>query len=764
MSLMKLFFLFKELAPKRHRKLVFCLSLSAYTILWAGCGSTGQTAAPSSPSAQSLSLSGSLTKGSVGSNYQEVLSVTGGHEPYHFAVGQGELPPGLNLNPQTGRISGVPTQPGTFSFTISVKANLLHATASHSFTLAVDPCPKCDAMRISPSEPSVAPGGKVQFSATGSNGGSPAVTWSASAGTITPGGLFTAPTGGSVQKISVTASSAASNSVQATTSVTITGGPFTITSASVPSADVSVPYSASLTASGGVPPYTWSIVWGSLPAGLQLGASTGALSGSPTQTGTFAFRVQGMDAASHTAQQSFSLISTSSTACGPPAYCSRTDQEIAQLPSTPPNVGNLSGANTIVSDPQFGNQIVRITDANSNPESTFKNRTYITTESGSADDNLWNVDSTLIVVQDTGGNSLPFTFDPSTLQSARMYASSFPATNGLMLTEGGTWSRINPNLLYTNSGTKISAYDFTDRTNPPSPQAVYDFTSSPNCLPAGFKQTWNTKGGVSGDDTVFAMAYSNTGDQGSGIYAVVYKVGGGCSVLNTQTGQVSGDWGTTGTISIPDRWTIHNVKLSKDGNWLVIAPTDCLSGNCSKGPYFWQVGTQYVDSCGDGGSCSGHWTEGYSHWVNNDNSPMSNQVIRPFLLAGPVKNLTSSFPPGITVPFDQHQSWNDADPADSVPFLSSTWSTTSPFPAPWYNEIIAVAADGSSKTWRFAHTFITARSQRFCTKYAIGSVSQDGRFFIFSSDWMGTLGSESGASTCTVGANCRGDVFVAELK
>jgi hypothetical protein len=143
---------------------------------------------------------------------------------------------------------------------------------------------------------------------------------------------------------------------------------------------------------------------------------------------------------------------------------------------------------------------------------------------------------------------------------------------------------------------------------------------------------------------------------------------------------------------------------------------------------------------------------------------MSNQVIRPFLLAGPVKNLTSSFPPGITVPFDQHQSWNDADPADSVPFLSSTWSTTSPFPAPWYNEIIAVAADGSSKTWRFAHTFITARSQRFCTKYAIGSVSQDGRFFIFSSDWMGTLGSESGASTCTVGANCRGDVFVAELK
>jgi hypothetical protein len=764
MSLMKLFSLFKELDPKRSRKLVFCLSLSAYTVLSAGCGTVGQTAAPSSPSAQSLSLSGSLTKGSVGSNYQEVLSVTGGHEPYHFAVGQGELPPGLNLNAQTGSISGVPTQPGTFSFTISVKANLLHATASHAYTLPVDPCLKCDAMRISPSEPSLAPGGKVQFSATAGNGGSPAVRWSASAGTITPGGLFTAPTGGSVQKISVTASSAALNSVQATTSVTITGGPFTIATASVPSAEVSVPYSASLTASGGVPPYTWSIVWGSLPAGLQLGASTGTLSGSPTQTGTFAFRVQAMDAASHTAQQSFSLISASSTACGPPAYCARTDREIAQLPSTPPSVGNLSGANTIVTDPQFGNQIVRITDANSNPAKTFKNRTYVTTGSGSADDNLWNIDSTLIVLQDTGGNSFPYTFDPGTLQSARMYVSSFPATNGLTLNEGGTWSRVNPNLLYTDSGTKIKAYDFTDRTNPPSPQAVYDFTSSPNCLPAGFTQTWSTKGGVSGDDTVLAMAYSNNGDQGSGVYAVVYKVGSGCSVLNSQTGQVSGDWGTTGKISIADRWTIHNVKLSKDGNWLIISSTACTSSTCSDGPYFWQIGTATVNSCGDGGSCSGHFTEGYSHWVNNDNSPMSNQVIRSFSEATMVENLTKTFPPGITPPFDQHQSWNNADPADSVPFLSATWSTTTPFPAPWYNEIIAVAADGTGTTWRFAHTFITARSQRFSTKYAIGTVSQDGRFFILSSDWMGTLGSESGSATCTIGRDCRGDVFVVELK
>ena len=141
---------------------------------------------------------------------------------------------------------------------------------------------------------------------------------------------------------------------------------------------------------------------------------------------------------------------------------------IVQVPSIPPNVGNLSGANTIVTDPDFGNRIVRITDANTNPEATFKNRTFVTARSGSADDNLWNVDSTLLIVEDTGSNAYPFSFNPSTMQAARMYVSSFPTTNGLRLSDSGTWSRVSPNVLYTYSGTAISKYDFTDRTNPPS--------------------------------------------------------------------------------------------------------------------------------------------------------------------------------------------------------------------------------------------------------------------------------------------------------
>lgn len=764
---LKLAFLSDAKKRKLIAKFVLTLaSLLACTCFWVGCTSLSQTPPPSSNSpAPRILLQPNLPGATVGAGYNSILSVSGGHAPYSFSVQRGELPTGLALNSGTGRISGIPTKAGKLAFTITVVGQPAGMFGAGDYTITVAPCAPCVTVQVSPTNPSVIAGEKIQFSAVVSNTSNTPVFWSASAGTISANGLFTAPS--NAKSAVVTAESAAETSVKSSATVTITSlGRLAIDTITIPSAVVAAPYSATLDASGGRPPYTWGVVSGSLPPGVQLNASTGIISGSPSQAGSFAFTVRGSDAASQNAQQNLALVvSNSGVNCGPPAYnCSRSDLKIAQLPQTPLNVGNLTGANSIVTDPDFHNRILRVTDAHTNPDPTFVNRTFVSAGSGSADENLWNVDSTMFVVQDTGSNTYPFSFNPATLQASRMYISNFPSTNGLMIASSGTWSRVNPNLLYTFTKTFIHEYDFTDRSNPPSAQTLYDFTSSANCLPAHFTDTWSVNGGVSDDDTVFGRAFSTTGGQGTGIYVVVYKVGSGCSFLNTQTGQVSGDWGAKGTINIPDRWTIHNVKLSKDGNWMIITPTQCTSASCSTGPYFWQVGTANVGSCGQGGLCSGHFTEGYSHWVNCNNSPMGNQVIRSFSEPTSTHSIGINLPQGIVVPLDQHQSWNNVDPQDSLPIFSTTWSNLSPFPAPWYNEIIAMAPDGSGKTWRFAHSFITARSQRFSTANAIGTISQDGRFFIFASDWMGTLGSESGAASCTIGKDCRGDVFVVELR
>jgi hypothetical protein len=69
-----------------------------------------------------------------------------------------------------------------------------------------------------------------------------------------------------------------------------------------------VPYLDSVIVKGGTGPYTFSIVSGSLPDGLELGSTTGMITGAPTETGPFSFTVKAQDNAYHVQQADYDLF------------------------------------------------------------------------------------------------------------------------------------------------------------------------------------------------------------------------------------------------------------------------------------------------------------------------------------------------------------------------------------------------------------------------------------------------------------------------
>ena len=71
-----------------------------------------------------------------------------------------------------------------------------------------------------------------------------------------------------------------------------------ITTLALPGATATQSYGSILSATGGTAPYSWSITSGQLPAGLTLSASTGAVSGTPTASGTSSFTATVSDSGS----------------------------------------------------------------------------------------------------------------------------------------------------------------------------------------------------------------------------------------------------------------------------------------------------------------------------------------------------------------------------------------------------------------------------------------------------------------------------------
>lgn len=162
-----------------------------------------------------------------------------------------------------------------------------------------------------------------QLNATGGGsvtGSSPVLTWSATdvpAGFLfslsSSGLLVGTPSAGSTGAWTFTANVADGmsppNTASKSLTVTVTSSSLAITTSFMPGAVTGVVYNEALAAAGGVTPYTWGIIAGSLPSGLSLG-SNGVISGTTSAVGSYTLTVQVTDSASSIAQRQYTLSVT----------------------------------------------------------------------------------------------------------------------------------------------------------------------------------------------------------------------------------------------------------------------------------------------------------------------------------------------------------------------------------------------------------------------------------------------------------------------
>ncbi len=156
----------------------------------------------------------------------------------------------------------------------------------------------------------------VSYSETiGVTGGTAPITFSVLSGSL-PGGLSLDTSTGEISGTPTTAGSysftiratddAAATDDQAL-SIDVSPGPPDITTTSLPDGHVGDAYSETISLTGGVGSITWSVLSGSLPAGLSLDTSTGEISGTPTTVGTSSFTIRATDTTPDHDDQAFSI-------------------------------------------------------------------------------------------------------------------------------------------------------------------------------------------------------------------------------------------------------------------------------------------------------------------------------------------------------------------------------------------------------------------------------------------------------------------------
>jgi hypothetical protein len=389
-----------------------------------------------------------------------------------------------------------------------------------------------------------------------------------------------------------------------------------------------------------------------------------------------------------------------------------------RVPRGKPSLPEMGRAGSIVKDPAYGTRIVRITDRD-----TSDGASCVT--AAASLQNTWNADSTRFVLM--CGGALAYRFDPATLKARR-------DGDPLDLQETPAFSFTDPNLVYGIDGHDVVEYDFRRKK---------------------YRTLVELKEGSAGLLTVSAndrMVVPFGGMQDTWRYVLLFdKRAGKRTLLDTRRATVDGK-----PVEFAMDFGVHLATIDKSGRYVVIS-----KGQGGKAPNLvvWDTETNRFGEVAPEGA--GHYATGYGLLVNNSGTfPHWAQWMMRSLDPEDLKLITRLIVPDPPKDFGgrhEHSSWNNAREDGWAPvFVSVTrWADAKNPLGPWDDEIIAISTDPKRpKVFRLG----LHRSKPLGDFWDVprGNVSPDGRFFMFTSNWEGTLGNSPQRRP-------RQDVFVLEL-